>query len=303
MDRQQKTAGLVAEYLYSLGFKVNYPGLDSHPGKDIHERIADGNGAVLSFETGNKSLSEKIVAGTRLWGISVSFGCVNSLISMPCVMSYVTSTFTNKVLPRLRCLLSHASIDAATRAARGLPEDLIRLCVGIEDPTDLLDDLERALLDAGAIVLNLPQNKYVRATDSGASDSISQAVEKLGLGNRESEDAEWFVSAPGKVILFGEHAVVHGVVSLQSSLSGCERILVIGMFEMNTVPEAIAHHHLGPTGVNSSFYSFRLQLPRRWTSGVMALRRPGVMVYYQFILMTSITSITNGTSTPCPGTP
>lgn len=89
MDRQQATAQLVAEYLHGLGFHVNYPGLDNHPGRDIHTRIADGNGAVLSFETGNKELSEKIVGAARLWGISVSFGCVNSLISMPCVMSSV----------------------------------------------------------------------------------------------------------------------------------------------------------------------------------------------------------------------
>jgi len=90
MDRQQATARLVAEMLHGFGFTVFYPGLDSHPDKDIHERIADGSGAVLSFTTGDKGLSEKIVAATRLWGISVSFGCVNSLISMPCVMSYVT---------------------------------------------------------------------------------------------------------------------------------------------------------------------------------------------------------------------
>lgn len=87
MDRQQSSSQIVAEYLHSLGFKVHYPGLPDHPGREIHLRIADGNGAVLSFETGNKELSEKIVGSTRLWGISVSFGCVNSLISMPCVMS------------------------------------------------------------------------------------------------------------------------------------------------------------------------------------------------------------------------
>lgn len=89
MDRQQSSASQVATYLHSLGFVVHYPGLPDHPGREIHQRIADGNGAVLSFETGDKGLSEKIVGGTRLWGISVSFGCVNSLISMPCVMSYV----------------------------------------------------------------------------------------------------------------------------------------------------------------------------------------------------------------------
>ncbi len=87
MDRQQRNAQLVANYLHELGFVVHYPGLPDHPGRDVHQRIANGSGAVLSFETGNKELSEKIVGGTRLWGISVSFGCVNSLISMPCVMS------------------------------------------------------------------------------------------------------------------------------------------------------------------------------------------------------------------------
>lgn len=87
MDRQQHNAQLVAEYIHDLGFVVHYPGLADHPGREIHQRIADGNGAVLSFETGSKELSEKIVGGTSLWGISVSFGCVNSLISMPCVMS------------------------------------------------------------------------------------------------------------------------------------------------------------------------------------------------------------------------
>ncbi|KAG6854389.1 hypothetical protein C0991_007380 [Blastosporella zonata] len=193
MDRQQATTNIVAEYLNNLGFHVNYPGLPDHPGREIHERIADGNGAVLSFETGSKELSERIVGGTRLWGISVSFGCVNSLISMPCVMS-------------------HASIDAATRAARGLPEDLIRLCVGIEDVHDLLDDLERALIDAGAIEYNVTQNRYTRIRGPEAGQAIALAVEKLALDSRD--DKEWFVSAPGKVILFGEHAVVHGVASL-----------------------------------------------------------------------------------------
>jgi len=89
MDRQQASARLVARYLDSLGFKVNYPGLDSHPNKAIHDMQAAGPGAVLSFETGDKNLSERIVGATRLWGISVSFGCVNSLISMPCLMSCV----------------------------------------------------------------------------------------------------------------------------------------------------------------------------------------------------------------------
>lgn len=113
---------------------------------------------------------------------------------------------------------SHASIDPALRAERGLPEDLIRLCVGIEDPVDLIDDLEHALLEAGAITVSVgaDQHQFVRATDARGGVAISRAVEKLTYNEhprRKREDREWFVSAPGKVILFGEHAVVHGVVS------------------------------------------------------------------------------------------
>ncbi|KAJ3065935.1 cystathionine beta-lyase [Rhizoclosmatium hyalinum] len=43
------------------------------------------------------------------------------------------------------CNMSHASIPAEVRKARALPDDLIRLCVGIEDIEDLLDDLKAAL--------------------------------------------------------------------------------------------------------------------------------------------------------------
>lgn len=116
------------------------------------------------------------------------------------------------------CANSHASIDAALRAERGLPEDLIRLCVGIEDPVDLIDDLEHALLEAGAITVSAgaDQHEFVRATVPRGGATISRAVEKLAYNEppaRKEEDREWFVSAPGKVILFGEHAVVHGIVS------------------------------------------------------------------------------------------
>lgn len=102
MDRQQATSQLVATYLHGLGFSTHYPGLPDHPGREIHERIASGNGAVLSFETGDKEMSERIVGAARLWGISVSFGCVNSLISMPCVMSYVGFPPSRVALTSLR---------------------------------------------------------------------------------------------------------------------------------------------------------------------------------------------------------
>jgi cystathionine beta-lyase len=126
MEKQQSNAQRIAEFLENHGFRVRYPGLKSHPQYDLHWSMAQGAGAVLSFETGDIKVSERIVEAARLWGISVSFGCVNSLISMPCRMS-------------------HASIDAKTRKERQMPEDIIRLCVGIEDPDDLIDDLSRAV--------------------------------------------------------------------------------------------------------------------------------------------------------------
>jgi cystathionine beta-lyase len=126
MERQQANAQRIAEFLEERKFKVRYPGLKSHPQYDLHWSMARGAGAVLSFETGDVKISERIVEAAHLWGISVSFGCVNSLISMPCRMS-------------------HASIDAKTRAERQMPEDIIRLCVGIEDVDDLIDDLSRAV--------------------------------------------------------------------------------------------------------------------------------------------------------------
>ncbi|GAA5930507.1 uncharacterized protein JCM15063_004829 [Sporobolomyces koalae] len=204
IDKQQANTILIANYLADLGFKVNYPGLPGHPGKEVHDRIAKGPGAVLSFETGDVGLSERIVGSARLWGISVSFGCINSLISMP-------------------CLMSHASIDPAVRAARNLPEDLIRLCVGIEDPDDLIDDLEAALLEAGAVrVIDEAgeRAKLERVLPGGSAyTQLSSGVSEDNLERGgEAKIKSLITSAPGKVILFGEHAVVHGVTAIASSI-------------------------------------------------------------------------------------
>ncbi|KAK6081017.1 cystathionine beta-lyase [Seiridium cupressi] len=151
MEKQQANAQAIAEFLESHGFKVRYPGLKSHPQYDLHWSLASGAGAVLSFETGDVKLSERIVGAARLWGISVSFGCVNSLISMPCRMS-------------------HASIDPKTRAERQMPEDIIRLCVGIEDVNDLIDDLSRSLVQAGAVTITLDG---IHATGAGETPGAS----------------------------------------------------------------------------------------------------------------------------------
>lgn len=138
VHKQQDNAQKVADFLADQGFKVRYPGRKDWVGYETHQSQCTGNGAVLAFRTGDVKLSEEVVSSTQLWGISVSFGCVNSLISLPCKMS-------------------HASIDAKVRAERQFPEDIIRLCVGIENPDDLIDDLRQALIKSGAIKVKKPE--------------------------------------------------------------------------------------------------------------------------------------------------
>ncbi|KAJ3410317.1 cystathionine beta-lyase [Chytridiales sp. JEL 0842] len=152
VEKQQSNAQKIASYLQSRSYKVFYPGLATHPQHELHNQMAKGPGAVMSFVTGCTAKSRKIVEGTKIWGISVSFGCVNSLISMPCNMS-------------------HASIPAHIRAARELPEDLVRLCVGIEDPEDLIEDLGAALDAAEAAFEKSKKKKSSKVEKSIPSES------------------------------------------------------------------------------------------------------------------------------------
>ncbi|KAJ3360632.1 cystathionine beta-lyase [Allomyces javanicus] len=117
--------------------KVHYPGLTQGGAWHARQRArlaahapVGHGGAVLAFETGNVAVSERVCTALKRFATTVSFGCVDSLVSMPCRMS-------------------HASIPAHARAAAALPEDLIRVSVGIEDTRDLVRDVRRALRKAG----------------------------------------------------------------------------------------------------------------------------------------------------------
>jgi cystathionine beta-lyase len=192
MDQQQANAQRIAEFLENHGFKVRYPGLRSHPQYELHNSMARGAGAVLSFETGDIAVSERIVESAKIWAISVSFGCVNSLISMPCRMS-------------------HASIDAKTRAERALPEDLIRLCVGIEDVDDLIEDLQRAVRIYlplhcwvfALILLFYSWCKLVQLTSPWMALKPSRYVVKIwvfGVGDLKHEyEMTYNITSPSKV--------------------------------------------------------------------------------------------------------
>ena len=127
LDRQQSNARAIAEWLdtQSAVERVYYPGLAGEKQLRIHRAQASGDGAVLSFVTGDAELSRTIVEATKLFNITVSFGGVNSTISLPNYMS-------------------HASIPPHLRRQKSIPADLVRISVGAEDVEDLVDDLSQA---------------------------------------------------------------------------------------------------------------------------------------------------------------
>eukprot|EP01042_Synura_sphagnicola_P004721 gene4721-6002_t len=131
--RQQDNAIAIAFWLrrHPSIKQVIYAGFSDHPDNEIHNQQSTGGGSVICFLTGNINLSKHIVTHTKLFKITVSFGSVSSLISLPGAMS-------------------HASIPAEVRAARSFPEDLVRMSVGIEDVGDLIADLDRAIRTFGA---------------------------------------------------------------------------------------------------------------------------------------------------------
>jgi cystathionine beta-lyase len=127
VERQNASAEKIARFLQTRSEvkRVFYPGVADHPGRKIHQQQAHGNGAVVSFTTGDQQISSEIVESTKLFKVAVSFGSVGSTISLPCRMS-------------------HASIPSALRDRLAPPTDLVRISVGIEDVDDLIDDLKHA---------------------------------------------------------------------------------------------------------------------------------------------------------------
>jgi cystathionine gamma-synthase len=121
VDRAEENAQKLVEKLieHPAIDEVFYPGLASHPGFEIHETQADGPGSVLSFTVaGSAEDAQAVCEAVRLMTHATSLGGVESLIER-------------------RRRWAHENT--------GVPENLIRLSVGIEDADDLWNDLEQAL--------------------------------------------------------------------------------------------------------------------------------------------------------------
>jgi cystathionine beta-lyase/cystathionine gamma-synthase len=106
--------------------KVIYPGLTSHPQHDLAKRQMRGFGGMLSFDVGTFNAARCVLNRVRLMSLAESLGGVETLISHPATMT-------------------HASVPPARRQEIGLTDSLVRISVGIEDPADLIADLDQAL--------------------------------------------------------------------------------------------------------------------------------------------------------------
>jgi cystathionine gamma-lyase len=129
MREHARNAQLVAEFLESRDdvARVNYPGLRSHPQRELAERQMSGFGGMLSFELrGPVQRALEFASRLQYFSLAESLGGVESLICHPGRMT-------------------HGSIPKVERERRGITDGLLRLSVGIEDVDDLLDDLREAL--------------------------------------------------------------------------------------------------------------------------------------------------------------
>ena len=126
MDRHCSNAEKVVELLadHPAIRSVLYPGLDDHIGHDIARRQMSGFGGMVSFRLhGGREAAERVAAATKVFTLAESLGAVESLIEHPGAMT-------------------HASVAGS---ALEVPDDLVRLSVGLETASDLLDDLAQAL--------------------------------------------------------------------------------------------------------------------------------------------------------------
>lgn len=130
VERACQNAAKIADFLrsHSKIKQVFYPGFIDHPGHDIAASQMRHFGGMVSFNlfTDTLDYAEKLLANTKLFTLAESLGGVESLIGHPATMT-------------------HASIPKEDRLKVGLTDSLIRLSVGIEDVSDLIDDLNEAI--------------------------------------------------------------------------------------------------------------------------------------------------------------
>jgi cystathionine gamma-synthase len=130
MKAHEAGARVVAAFLadHPAIAKVHYPGLPTHPQHALARAQQGGFGAMLSFELrdGRPDRVDHVLKTLRWFTLAESLGGVESLVAHPASMT-------------------HASMTPEARKRAGITDSVIRLSIGIEEPEDLISDLEAAL--------------------------------------------------------------------------------------------------------------------------------------------------------------
>lgn len=129
MARHSENGQIVAEWLrdHPAISRVAYPGLPDDPGHAVAKAQMSAFSGMISFElTGGLDAGRNLMNRVELCALAESLGAVETMITHPATMT-------------------HAEVPRDDRLARGLNDGLVRLSVGIEDPADILADLEQAL--------------------------------------------------------------------------------------------------------------------------------------------------------------
>jgi cystathionine beta-lyase/cystathionine gamma-synthase len=128
MDRHNANAQAVAEYLatHPKVKHVHYPGLPSHPDHETAKKQMRGFGGMLAVDFESVEVARRTAERTKVFLLAESLGGVESLVAYPPLMSHATMTEEQRVL-------------------KGIPPSMLRVSVGIEDPSDLIEDLRQAI--------------------------------------------------------------------------------------------------------------------------------------------------------------
>lgn len=128
--RQSESAVTVGRFLEARVPRILHPGLPSHPQHNLAMRQMEACGPIFAFEVADRRQAHALLDALALIDISNNIGDSRSLMTHP------AST-------------THASVSEERRLEMGVTEGMLRLNVGLEDPQDLIDDLDAALRAAG----------------------------------------------------------------------------------------------------------------------------------------------------------
>jgi methionine-gamma-lyase len=129
MHKHSQNAQLVAEFLHNHPsvMKVNYPGLSCHPQHELGKRQMKANSGLLSFVVpGGMQGAAKLMNNLKLVVHAVTFGTSRTICMHPRT-------------------ITHEHMTDEERLQAGVDDGLIRLSVGLEDPADIIEDLDKAL--------------------------------------------------------------------------------------------------------------------------------------------------------------